>query len=113
MIPFGFLPFTTELGRLLHEQGIRERDNVEVLFALFYFTVGFVTMEIARGEHGIDTRSERAFRAQLDGLVAPDMLEQAFAMVPLVRGVDLSATFDRALRAMLDGFAPLRRDGTG
>lgn len=107
VFPFGFLSFAAELGRRLHDAGFRDRDDVEILFALFYATVGFVTMEVARSERGLPTRSG-AFRRHLADLVAPEMLPLAVEMVPLVLGVDLTAAFERAILAMLHGFAAAR-----
>lgn len=108
VFPFGFLSFTVELGRRLHEAGFRDRDTVDVLFALFYATIGFVTMEVARSERGVGTRRED-FRKYVAEMVAPDMLPRTFEMVPLVVGVDLTVAFERAVLAMLDGFASARQ----
>ncbi len=102
--PFPFIAFPATVGLVLHEAGFEGEELIETVYAVFYHTVGFVTMEVSRAQHGVPTETDEFLVKQLD----PEkfdaaMQERAAQMVPLIRGLDLDAVFERSLRGMLDG----------
>lgn len=102
--PFPFVSFPTTIGVVLNEAGFEGEELIEVVFAVFYHTVGFVMMEVARAEHGVPTESDEFLVARLDPRrFGKQDLAEAAALVPLVRRLDLSASFRRSVHAMVDG----------
>lgn len=106
--PFGFLPLNYALGEILSDAGYEERELVETMMVLFYHTIGFVTLEVARSTHGMPTRSDLFVleRAQHD--LADTEIEEARALLPLVRTLDMDALFDISISALLDGLVARR-----
>ena len=102
--PFPFISFPTTVGMTLQEAGLEGQELIETTFAIFYHTVGFVTMEVARAQHGVPTESDEFLVSQLDAeKFDADAFEKVAELVPLIRTLDLSSVFERSLRAMLNG----------
>lgn len=102
--PFPFIPFPTEVGLVLAQSGFEGRTLIETVYAIFYHTVGFVTMEVSRTRHGVPTESDAFLVKQLDPeRFDPSVVQQAAAMVPVIRNMDLDSVFDRSVGALLSG----------
>lgn len=102
--PFPFIPFPTNVGLILAEAGYTEKELIETVYAIFYHSVGFVTMEVSRARHGVPTQSDDFLVKQLDAeKYGSEVVTQAAAAVPLIRDMDLDAVFERATEALLAG----------
>ena len=101
--PFGFLPLNYALGKILSDAGYEDRELVETMMMVFYHTVGFVTLEVARGAHGIPTKSDSFVLDRAEQELDASDMEEARELLPHVRTLDMDALFDTSLAALLDG----------
>lgn len=102
--PFPFIPFPTEVGLVLAEAGFEEKQLIATVYAVFYHTVGFVTMEVSRAQHGLPRQSDEFLVRQLDpDRFGPSIRAGAARMAPLIRSLDLEAVFEHGLTALLSG----------
>jgi len=110
--PFSFLPLCVTLGSILDDAGFRGQDLVETMHGLFYQTIGFVTLEVARSERGVPTRTDEFVLDQAGPALEQGQVEEATEMMSFVRDLDLDAVFERSLDSTLAGLTvdPTGRD---
>lgn len=102
--PFPFIPFPTETGLVLAQSGFEGRTLIEMVYAIFYHVVGFVTMEVSRERHGVPTESDAFLVKQLDPeRFGPSVVEQAAEMAPVIRTMNLDSVFELSINALLSG----------
>jgi TetR/AcrR family tetracycline transcriptional repressor len=106
--PFGFLPFNYALGEIVSDGGYEGRELVETMMVLFYHTIGFVTLEVARGERGMPTKSDAFVLERAEHGLGDSGMEVARELLPFVRTLGMDALFDTSLTALLDGLVARR-----
>jgi len=107
--PFGLLPLTYAAGEILAEAGYDGEELVYTCQAVFYHTIGFVTLEVGRARHGVPTRSDEAILERVGVNLGETRMAEAGELLPLAREMDLDAVFALSLDALLEGLAARRR----
>ena len=111
--PFGFLPLNYALGEILSDAGYEDRELVETMMVVFYHTIGFVTLEVARSVHGVPTKSDTFVLERAEQELENSSLVEARELLPHVRTLDMDALFERSLTALLDGLVARRGHPSG
>jgi AcrR family transcriptional regulator len=110
--PFSYNPLLVPMGAILHAAGFKDEHLVETLFSTFYFTVGFVTLEVARARHGIGTKTDDDVIEEAGEFFDDGYQDRAHKLLPLVRGLDLDKVFENTLHAILKGLDEALQDGS-
>lgn len=107
--PFSYVSWITRMGSILARGGFAANQLIEAIFALFYFTVGFVSLEVARENWGIRTRSDEWVLGQAGVVQDAEQNENAHELLSLVREVDLERVFRSSLDSVLKGLDSSRQ----
>ncbi|TFH20227.1 MAG: TetR/AcrR family transcriptional regulator, partial [Myxococcales bacterium] len=111
--PFGFLPLNYALGEIVSDAGYEDRELVETMMVVFYHTIGFVTLEVARSAHGMPTKPDTfVLKRAAQALEESDMAETR-ELPAHVRTLDMDALFDLSLTALLDGLVARHGNPSG
>jgi AcrR family transcriptional regulator len=109
--PFGFFPLVYVVGEILRDAGLEDHELIEGIFAVFYHTVGFVTLEVARAKHGIAATSDDSILKRTEGDLEEDDVDETARLLPLVRDVDLESVFEKSLDSIIAGIAATLQSG--
>ena len=104
--PFPFSSFVTEMGLVLYEAGLEEKELIETVYAIFYHTLGFVIMEVSRAKYGLPRTDDAALVSRVDTSRFENQelaQDQAAGLVRLIRNLDLDSVFRRSLTSMIGG----------
>jgi len=109
--PFGFFPLVYVVGEILRDAGLEDQELIEAIFAVFYHTVGFVTLEVARAKHGVAATSDDSILRRTEVDLEEDEVDETARLLPLVRDVDLKSVFEKSLESIIEGIAATLHSG--